>query len=595
MKARSKAFKFFQATAWIMGIALLCIAVFAGTKFYTKAANEADQKRQQAQAKVDELEEKQKAAEQSEAEEAVPVATEPKEKVSFTSNLVKAEPSDEEKAIKEEYGEDAYLLADDKTEAEVSADVEYGRQALSQEIFDYYESQIPEEFCWNSLSVTSEGGPSHVISSAKDHGYVDYNITSALSTAFDSKKDDDEGIGKELIEEFSNPYFVSVLMRGIAPLHYVEGVRWGEMYEFIGKYIAEDRKAFAENEDEFWKMMEEDKVHWKDYSIVDTNFDNTPGLTYAEIPGKGGDGIDHWVLPAYDGEIYEVTPEYRSYAAKLAALIYTGDVISYEGISTRSTVLKSVVDNRVAFGFGPEQERAGFMRGKFTDLPSRQVTAPALIFAPRDKNGRISGDLFGIDYWDKNFEIYGSVVKESGGKKVIIQDDPVKTTAGSSEQAKLTRKSTTTTTTTTTTKKKYNKKKESSSVLKSENQIDGKNPVGQGTDALQSTKPAEAVPTVAEAQHQPTEQTQAIVNSGQKTTPGTENPVISGDSGEKRVTESGAEVVDSPRPTEEKPNNSWVEQESAQTTEIPVVKEDYKDNGSAGNNNGETDFSGEFW
>ncbi len=520
----------------VLGVILGVLVIVAIAMVYTKNAKETEEALDKASQSLKAAGNKALAAVTKPAEE--PEAEEPEavktvaEKVSFTASLVRSEPSDEEKALQEEYGEDAYLAADDKTEEEVSEEVERGRKMLTEDIFSYYESFIPEEFCYNSLSMTKDGEPSNVTLSAKEHKYVTYEINSALSTAFDSKKDDDEGISKELLEEHANPFFVSTMMRGIAPLYYVEGTRWGDVYDFIGKFIAEDRKAFAKDEDEFWKMMDEDKVLWKGYSL-DIDFDGKPGLTYAEIPGKGGDGVDHWVLPAYDGEAYKVTSEYHRYAAKLAALLCTGDLISYEGIKDRSTVIKSVVDNRVAFGSGPEQERAGFMRSQFTDESNRQVTAPMLLFVARDKNGRASGDFFGIDYWDKNFEIPGGITKESGGKKIIIQDNPVNPV---STTAKLNNKSnpkTTATSTTTPTKNPpSNPPGGGGNKSKKDSNKNPKTPVSQpiqGQSDFQSvgTQPTNWGSTVEEAQHQSTAQTQAILdNGGQKTTPGTENTSV---------------------------------------------------------------------
>lgn len=390
----------------VVAIPLVILGIFTGIWNYSKTNSTSEEAIAVAEeTTVSEAETEAAEAEKTSDEGGVILTDSKTEKVTLSAMLSKGRPTAEEMNIQAEYGEDAYPVA--KTAEESSSTVE--ELKLTSEILDRFEALIPWEFNWNSLGIKKDGTLSHVDQSAKDHGYVNYNISSALSTAFDSKKNDDEGLSKELLEEFSNTIFTSVMMRGIGNVKVLDK-RLREVYGFFDKFIVEDRKAYAKDEEEFWKLMEEDKILDDGYTI-DCSFDDTPGLTYAEIPGNGGDGIDHWTTPAYEGDEIIVTPEYHQYATKLAALIFS--TLSYEGVKDRTTKLKSVLDNR---------SDGGFARGQFTDLPERQVNAPMLLFTYRDKDGSIAGDFFGIDYWDKNFEIPGGTTTG----KVVVHKNPKK-------------------------------------------------------------------------------------------------------------------------------------------------------------------------
>ena len=117
---------------------------------------------------------------------------------------------------------------------------------------------------------------------------------------------------------------------------------------------------------------------------------------------------------------------------------------------------------------------------------------------------------------------------------------------------------------------------------------------------------AEPASTVAEAQHQPTEQTQAIINNGgQKTTPGTENPslpstgqtvVVKDETGESHTGKAetgtdpntGAGVTDVTYHDDK--SNQDVKVDNAEAKTEPAKNVDTSDHEAAGNNNSSGDF-----
>lgn len=503
--------RLFTATAWITGIALLCTGIFAGIRLYPWGQSKTSQQAQEQEAQDDESNAaSEKVPESAEGTKAVHTTADVTEQTSVEDVMVKRGIlTEEDKAAQAEYGEDAYaaIKPDGNAEEDASLDsVESYRR-------EQWKSMVPSEVRWKSYSIDlKDGSETRVTSSAKDLGYVKYDITSALELAFPCEKDDEQAIGEEILARLGNPFVAGTWIRGTANIKYDgEMARSIKGNEFFNEFILEDRKAYSKDREEFEEIMKED-------AAIDGGY--TFDYDYDKIPGPGGDGLNHWVTSLGEDEdgnmIFILNDNYCELVGDWYAW-FMGTHAFY-GAKDWQTRAKSVLDNR-------NSRRA---RPQFTDEPDRQENLTSFIYAGIDKNGNRTSEFWGINRCTSDWCIFGGTSKGDG--KVIIYNPPVQDNKAS--QGWSASQSTSTSNPSNPDKpdnpdkpKSKSKHKEASSVNKPQNIINGKDPVGQGTDAFQSTKPDEPASTVAEAQYQPTDQTQAVLdNGGNKTTPGTEGP-----------------------------------------------------------------------
>ena len=321
--------------------------------------------------------------------------------------------TEEDQEIQAEFGEDAYSAVKTADELGTTAENEASLNKIEAWRIEQWKSMIPSEARWKSYSIDlKDGSETHVTSSAKDLGYVKYDITSALELAFDGDKDDEAAIGEGILERLANPFVAATWIRGTANIEYLgEKARSIKGNEFFNEFILEDRKAFAKNREEFEEVMKEDAVLEGDYTF---------NYSYDEIPGPGGDGLNHWV--EYVGEdkdgnnVFILTEHYRDLVGSWYAW-FRGTHVFY-GPKDWQTRVKSVLDDR-------NSKRA---RPQFTDEADRQDSLTSFVFVGVDKNGNRLSEFWGINRCTSDWCIYGNATKKksSGGKDVVIQDSSKK-------------------------------------------------------------------------------------------------------------------------------------------------------------------------
>lgn len=245
----------------------------------------------------------------------------------------------------------------------------------------------------------------------------------------------------------------------------------------------------------------------------------------AEDEGKGVTKfLDANATPAYTKYNFD----WQTYRAKFMYWLSLTDFVGRKEWMTKEKSYLGPADNTVSEGMIHKFDytNVAYVHPNFTTATDRQTSLPSYPFCFRDKNGYRVSDFFGVNATNADAELYA---EQKAAKKTQLPTsgyNPKKTEA---QQVKA--KATTASSSTTSTskkkkdnnnpdkKKKYNKHKENSSVLKKENQIDGKDPKGVGTDNFQpvGTQPENWGSTVETAQYQP----QAITS----TYPGTSNEI----------------------------------------------------------------------
>ena len=233
----------------------------------------------------------------------------------------------------------------------------------------------------------------------------------------------------------------------------------------------------------------------------------------AEDEGKGVTKfIDADATPAYTKYNFD----WQTYRAKFMYWLSLTDFAGRKEWLTREKSYLGPADNTVSANMIHKFDytNVGYIRPNFTTAEDRQTSLPSYPFCFKDKNGHRVSDFFGVNATNADAELYSeqkavkkSQLKQSGYNPTKTPEQNKKAAA----KAEAKKKSSTTSSSKKkkdpdpTPKKKYNKHKEKSSVLKKENQIDGKDPKGVGTDNFQpvGTQPTNWGSTVETAQYQP--------------------------------------------------------------------------------------------
>lgn len=332
--------------------------------------------------------------------------------------------------------------------------------------------------------------------SAKELGYVDYSMSYATAPGF--PKDWKEYVASRGMDP--NTTEEEAVYRWVGDLT-------GNYPAFIGmvELYAEAKTLGVKNRD----------IEGNEFFNEILNL-----AKQAEDEGKGVTKfLDASATPVYSKYNFD----WQTYRAKF---MYWLSLTDFVGRKEWMTVEKSYLgpaDNTVSENMIHkfDYSNAGYIRPNFTTAADRQTSLPSYPFCFRDKNGHRVSDFFGVNVTNADAELYAeqkavkkSQLKTSGynPQKTVTQQAKATTTAKSSEKkdsssSKKKKKDPDPK----PTPKKYNKHKEKSSVLKKENQIDGKDPKGVGTDSFQpvGTQPTNWGSTVETAQYQP----QAITSS----------------------------------------------------------------------------------
>lgn len=585
MKTRSKAYRILSATAWIMGIALICTAAFAGAKLYSKNAAK---KTPKSSYKAEE------AAEVAKPEVIPAVANEEIDVDAINASFKNVEIPEEDKALLE----NGFVLPQlDPADADSKLD-EFALGPVSEELLRPVRDWLGWEIDYSSYPVDLVTGDEMTkarIYSAKELGYVTEGNSFATMPGFpkDWKQyQKDHDLPEDMSEEEVVYYWIG---KSTANYQFFLG-----MVDIFGeaKTLGTKNKDITGNEffGEILKLAAE-----------------------AEMENKG---ITKFVDQSANPPLSRYNLDWQNYRAKF--MIWLGQCTfgGRQNWWTRERSYLGPADGTAHDGveYKFDYTNVAYIRPNFTTAKQRQTDLDSYVFCFRDKqNGYRISDFFGINCTDGDAELYteGTPVKKKditaggGGYNPAKQPDGTTKVVATSTKIEVKKPTPTPTPTpkpkpTPTPKPKtYPKHPEKSSVLKPENIIDGKNPVGQGTDAFQPIKPAEPAATVAEAQYQPTEQTQAIINSGQKTTPGTENPTlpstgqnveVKDESGQSHIGEAttgtdpntGAEVTDVTYYDDKSSQDTKVDNAEVKTE--PATNVDTSDHKSAGDNNSSSDF-----
>lgn len=551
MKTRSKLYKFFTATAWIALLACLVAVGTLGAKIYSKNAAK---KTPKSSYKAEE------AAEVAKPEVVPAVANEEIDVDAINASFKDVKIPEEDKALLEN---GLVLPQLDPADAESKLD-EFTLGPVSEELLRPVRDWLGWEIDYSSYPVDLVTGDEMTktrIYSAKELGYVTEGNSFATMPGF--PKD-----WKAYAKEHDLPDDITE-----------EEV----VYYWIGKSTA--------NYQFFLGMVD---IFGEAKTLGTKNKDITGNEFFGEILKLAAEaemenkGITKFVDQSANPPLSRYSLDWQNYRAKFMLWLGQCTFGGRQNWWTRERSYLGPADGTAHDGveYKFDYTNVAYIRPNFTTAKQRQTDLSSYVFCFRDKqNGYRISDFFGINCTDGDAELYteGTPIKKKdvtagGGYNPAKQPDGTVKVATTSSKVEVKKpEPTPTPTPTTTPKKKYNKKKEASSVLKPENQIDGKNPVGQGTDAFQSVKPAEPASTVAEAQHQPTEQTKAIIdNGGNKTTPGQPGPslpnpgqtITNPDDGSKsdfRETPGGVTVEDR---TNEK-GDEKTENAQAETPPIP--------------------------
>ena len=500
MNTKSKKARFFTATAWLSGIALLCTLAFVGAKMYTKGAKEVDEAQDDASKNL-----------ASVAKATTAVATEDKiDAIEAINTAFKEhEPTEEEKAYE---GTDFTLPQLDPEDSASKLD-EFALGPISEEMLSPMRDWLGWNVDWSSYPVdpiTGEPQTNARIHSAKNLGYVDYTMSYATSKGF--PKDWKDFIKQRELPDDATEEECIFRWVGDQTANYPAFLG---MVELFGEAKTLGKKNREIPGNEFFN------------EILDL-------AAQAEAENKGitkflADGVD----PAYS----QYNFDWQTYRAKFMLWLSLTDSAGRKNWWTVEKSYLGPADGTAHGGveYKFDYTNAAYIRPNFTTDKQRQTDLDSFPFCFRDKNGYRVSDWFGVNATNGDAELYTE--EEPVKKRDITANSGYNPSVPTGGQTKVTTTATTakvektdpkpeptpTPTPKPTPSPKPKKDKTKSSVTKPENIIDGKNPVGQGTDAFQPTKPAEPASTVAEAQYQP--QAPVVVDdNGNKTTPGTEGP-----------------------------------------------------------------------
>ena len=559
----------------VLGVILGVLVIVAIAMVYTKNAKETEEA-------LDKASQSLKAA-GNKASAAVPDKKADKAETevgntveAINTTFTKYEPTEEEKAL-----EAGYTMPQLDPEDSVSKLDEFALGPISEEMLSPMRDWLGWNVDWASYPVnpvTDQPMTTARINSAKNLGYVDYTISYATAPGFPKNWEDyrkERGLPDDATEE-------ECIFRWVGDLT-------GNYPAFVGmvELFGEAKTMGVKNRDisgnEFFNEILK--------LSAETEMENK-GITKF---------LDDKADPAYS--LYNF--DWQTYRAKFMLWL---SLTSSEGRKNWWTREKSYLGpadgtahDNVEWKF--DYTNVAYVHPNFTTAKQRQTDLDSFVFCFKDKNGYRVSEWFGVNATNADAELYtegGSVKKKDinagGGYNPSKQPAGTTKVVATSSKVEVVKPTPTPTPnpkpTSTPTPKKTPKHKEKSSVNKPENIIDGKSPIGQGTDEYQPNKPAEPAATVEQAQYQPTEQTQAILdNGGQKTTPGTEGPSLpnpgetakndDGSKSEYRETPGGVTV-------EDKTSADGTEKtENAQAETPPIEqKPDVDRNGDSSQNTG---------
>lgn len=449
--------------------------------------------------------------------------------------------SEEEKAL----SGDMVLPQLDPLDSESSLS-DYALGPMSEEMLEPMREWLGWTVSWNSYPVdpiTDSTMTEKRTHSAKELGYVDYTMSYATAPGF--PKDWKE-------------YATS---RGMDPDTTEEEAVWRYVGDLTGNYPA------------FIGMVElfaEAKTYGVKNRLIEGNEFFQEIIDLANQAEEEGKGVTKFLDPNADPAYSKYNFDWQTYRAKFMLWLSLTD---YVGRKEWMTVEKSylgpadnTVEERMRHEF--DYTNAAFVRANFTTDTARQTDLPSFVFCFRDKNGYRVSDFFGVNCTNGDAELYAekAAVRKSQLKQGKYSPKASSSSSSSSSSSmrgsssssakekssssssKKSSSSSSKKSSSSSTKKTKDKKK--SSVKKEENIIDGKDPVGKGTDAYQPTVPVTNWgKTVEEAQYQPTEETkqilEAIQETGEKPNPGKENysvtpssvTVVENDDGSTTTTE----------------------------------------------------------
>ena len=275
MKTKSKAAKFFTATAWLTFIGALVVLAFVGVKFYSKNAS-ATEVATKAAAVVS----KEVAVAEKEDLEADLAAD-----LGFNVH----EPTDEEKALAESEGGNFLLLSQISPEEAAAEATDFALGEVSQTMLDEVMAKISREPDFSSLATNLKGEDvaRNRKRAAKERGLVDYEISTALGFPFESDKDDEEALWEEVRDHTRNMVWLAAQIRLDGRCQVLDTTyRKIVGNEFFDKFVLEWAKAYTADKSSFKELLKNEKGY-EDLADYDD---------YDKIPGKGGDGYQHWLV-----------------------------------------------------------------------------------------------------------------------------------------------------------------------------------------------------------------------------------------------------------------------------------------------------------
>ena len=477
----------------ILGVLLGVLVVVAGAMIYTKNAREVDAKS---------VPQQDNASKVAKAERTVATKDTVDAVNAINTTFSEHETPDEVKAYE---GTD-FTLPQLDPEDSVSKLDEFALGPISEEMLSPMRDWLGWEVDWSSYPVdpiTDQPMTTTRINWAKNAGYVDYTMSYATSLGFPKNWEDyrkERGLPDDATEQ-------EVVFRWI-------GDQTANYPAFLGmvELFGEAKTLGTKNRD-----------------ISGNEFFNEilALAAEAEMENKGvtkflKDGVD----PAYS----QYNFDWQSYRAKFMIWLSQCDSAGRKNWWTREKSYLGPSDHTAHDGveYKFDYTRVSYIRPNFTTDKQRQTDLDSYVFCFKDKNGYRVSEWFGVNATNGDAELY---TEETPVKKKDITAkssySPAKQPAGTVkvsttkttvEVVKPTPTPTPTPKPTPTPIPKPKKDKSKSSVTKKENIIDGKNPVGQGTDNFQPVKPETPAATVTEAQHQPVAET--------STHPGQEGPSL---------------------------------------------------------------------
>ena len=554
------------------------VAVLAIGGLLTWAAYGFSKKHQAAEAALaveQEAQEAQESEQEPEPEivEAVMTDTNPAEIINLA--FAKHGLSEEDKALEADMVLPQLDPAD--TESKLS---DYALGPISEEMLSPMREWLGWEVDWSSYPVnpvTEEMMTTARTHSAKELGYVDYTMSYATAPGF--PKDwktyaKARGLDENCTED-------DAVIRWVGDLT-------GNYPAFIGmvELFGEAKTLGVKNRD------------------IDGNEFFNEILDLAKKAEEENKGItkflDSEATPAYS----KYTFDWQTYRAKFMYWLMLSDFQGRKDWWTSEKSYLGPADNTVSEGMIHKFDYTNvtYIRPNFTTAKDRQTNLPSYPFCFKDKNGYRVSDFFGINCTNADAELYA---EQPAAKKAQLKATAVKLTQQPAGVAKVTASTTGTIkkeegkkVTPPTPRDKEIKKVKNSAVNNPRNSIDGKNPVGQGTDAFQAvgTTPTNWGTTVPAAQYQ------AQATDG---TSGTSNPTLTAPAGTTVIQNPDGGTTETKRETKTDPNTgvetsnetttttsptgetetSFTEGAEATTPEIPV-KVDNDNDGNSSENTG---------